>query len=94
MANETWEDKAPSEVDYRTCDWSAEVALGAMTGTPTATVILGDVVVDSTSYSNGVQTVWLSGGTDGTLCRVKMTADFADGRTDIEVVGDIWIRSN
>lgn len=87
----TWANIDPDEMDYRTHDWSAELAGSAISGTPTATVTSGDVVVDAVSLSNAVQTVWLSGGTDGTLCKVELEVAFTDGRVLQEVV-HIWVR--
>jgi hypothetical protein len=87
----TWPNKDPDEVDFRTHDWTAELSGSTISGTPTATVVSGDVVIDSVSISGAVQTVWLSGGTDGALCRIELEADFADGRTIQESVS-IWVR--
>ena len=87
----TWANKDPDEVDYRTHDWTAQLAGSTIAGTPTATVTSGSVVIDTTSTTGAIQTVWLSGGTDGTLCRIELEATFADGRTIQESVS-IWVR--
>lgn len=81
-----WAPKDPDETDYRTHDWTLELEGSTFTGTPTATVTMGDVVIDSTSAVNAIQTIWLSGGTDGTLCKIELEADFADGRILQEVI--------
>lgn len=84
-----WDNKDPDELDYRTHDWSGEG--GTISGTPTATITSGDIVKESTSTSGMIQTVWLSGGTDGTLNTITLQAEFTDGRILQEVV-EIWTR--
>lgn len=86
-----WSSKDPDEVLDYTHDWTDRLGGDTITGTPTATVIQGDVVKDSTSTTSGVQTVWLSAGTDGTHCLIELECTTTGGRTFQEVV-QIWIR--
>ena len=89
---EPWATLDPDSRDWRTCDWSEELEGSTISGTPTATVTLGDVTIVSTTTASNVQTVWMTGGTPGTLCKVECAADFADGREAIPKVFDIYIR--
>lgn len=77
----TWEAKDPDEVlDYQH-DWSPRLDGDTVNGTPECIVEEGDVVVDSTSEAGGVQTVWLSGGTGGTSCKLTIRVTTVGGRT-------------
>ena len=87
----TWSSKDPDEVLDYTHEWTARLAGDTITGTPTATVIGGNVVRDSTSTTNGIQTVWLSGGTEGTQCLIELQCSTTGGRTFQEVI-ELWVR--
>jgi hypothetical protein len=92
MRNLQWDNLDPDSLDFRTYDWTPELDGSTINGTPTATVIEGDVTIISTDTASNIQTVWLTGGTDGTLCRIELNADFADGRDSIPKVVKMWIR--
>lgn len=87
----SWPSKDPDEVLDYVHDWSARLASDPITGTPTATVTLGDVTIDSVSTSSNETTVWLSGGTNGTLCKVELECSTTGGRTFQETV-QLWVR--
>lgn len=86
----TWPMKDPDEIlDYQ-LDWAdAESPRLDLTTQPhetltssTYTVVEGDVVIDSHAFApTGLTTVWLSGGTDGTLCEILNRVETSGGRT-------------
>lgn len=82
----SWPSKDPNEVlDYQ-IDWADTTSPRLVTGetltASTYTVPTGDVVIASNSFTAaGVTTVWLSGGTDGTLCMVLNRVVTSAGRT-------------
>jgi hypothetical protein len=92
MRNLQWDSLAPASRDFRTFDWSLELDGSTINGTPTATVIEGDVTIISTDTASNIQTVWMTGGTDGMLCRIELSADFADGRDSIPKVIKMFLR--
>lgn len=85
---DTWPNKDPNEVlDYQ-FDWAATAAQGgprlvtAETITAsTFTRASGDVTIDSQSYSGAVTTVWLSGGTEGSVSVITNRIVTSAGRT-------------
>ena len=80
MATHTWPSKDPDEVlDYQH-NWNPRLGADVVVGPPLATVEEGDVVVDSTTILAGVQTVWLSRGTNGTKCKIVLQLQTAAPR--------------
>lgn len=82
MATYTWKSKDPDEVlDYRH-DMNPRLGgTDTIIGTPDVIVEEGDVVVDDVFVAAGFITVWLSGGTDGTKCKVVLRVVTTGGRT-------------
>lgn len=79
----TWPAKAPDEVlDYKV-DWSSRLVDDTITASEWS-VILGDVVINSDSFTTTSATVWLSAGTVG-VARVKNKITTAGGRVITEV---------
>lgn len=77
----TWPAKDPNEVlDYQ-IDWTARLVTGETITTSTVTVVDGTVVVDSSSQSAGIVTVWLSGGAEGEACTLLNRVTTSAGRT-------------
>lgn len=82
----TWPSKDPNEVlDYQ-LDWADPASPRLLTGetllTSTFTVVSGDVVINSTAFApTGLTTVWLSGGTAGTVCEILNRVTTSGGRT-------------
>lgn len=78
--------KDPNEVlDYQ-FNWAAVGASRLDTGetlvTSTWTVVEGDVVIDDQEFeANGLTTVWLSGGTINTRCKLLNRVTTSNGRT-------------
>lgn len=81
-----WPNKDPDEVlDYE-LDWANEddprLELSETLVTSLWTVVEGDVVINSSSFApSGLSTVWLSGGTDGTLCVLNNKVTTSKART-------------
>lgn len=79
----SWPAKAPDEVlDYKV-DWSARLADDTIESSEWS-IILGDVVINSNSFTTTTATVWLSAGTTG-IARVKNKITTAVGRVITEV---------
>jgi len=66
-----WPNKDPDEVlDYQV-DWSARLE-GVETVLISTFTTTGSVVIDSAGFtSQGIATVWLSGGVAGDMCEVR-----------------------
>jgi uncharacterized phiE125 gp8 family phage protein len=76
-----WETKRPNEVrDYRH-DWSAFLDGDTIASSD---VTVSGITLDSDTNDDTSVTVWLSGGTEGTLARVSNTIVTAGGRTESE----------
>lgn len=78
-------DKDPNAVLDYSFDWATHwLATGETISTHTITVASG-LTKDSDSESNGIVTVWLSGGTAGTeyavACKIATSASRTDERT-------------
>lgn len=73
-------DKDPDEVLDYALDWTDRLA-GDTIASSTAVLDSGDVTIDSQGYSSAVHTVWLSGGTAGTVAHITMRIVTAAGRT-------------
>lgn len=70
--------KDPEEVlDY---PWPVPLDAGDAISAFTAVRVSGDVVLDSTSHTDSIGTIWLSGGTDGTASVFTLTAETDAGR--------------
>lgn len=78
----TWPAKDPDEVlDYQ-IDWITNRLEAAETiSTSTWSVIDGDVAIQSSSHASGIATVWLTGGTDSTVCVIRNRITTSGGRT-------------
>jgi hypothetical protein len=83
----TWPAKDPNEVlDYE-FDWADEetgprLVTGETLLSSDFSVVEGDVVIDSEDFeATGITTVWLSGGTAGTLCKILNRVTTSGGRT-------------
>lgn len=85
MAEHKWPHKDPDEVLDYTHDWGLRIDTG---DTITSVIALADtasgIVVDSTTVSGAIQTVWLSGGTIGRVAEITLRAITAGGRTHEE----------
>jgi hypothetical protein len=85
---DTWPTKDPNEVlDYQ-FDWDAppeqggpRLATGETITTSTFILASGDVTIDSMSFSGGLTTVWLSGGTAGGVNVITNRVVTSAGRT-------------
>lgn len=82
----TWPKKDPDEVLDYYVDWNdaddPRLETGETLASSTFSVVEGDVVIDSSSYAgSGLATVWLSGGTRGTLCVILNRVTTSEGRT-------------
>jgi hypothetical protein len=81
-----WPNKDPDEIlDYQ-LDWANSENPRLQTSetllTSTWSVIEGNVVINSSTFApSGLSTVWLSGGTDGTLCVLNNRVTTSMGRT-------------
>ena len=82
----SWPPKDPNEVlDYQ-IDWAdatqgPRLVTSETLTTSTYSVATGDVVINSSSFvSTGLTTVWLSGGTAGTLCEILNRVTTSAGR--------------
>lgn len=81
MARIRWEPKDPDEVLDYIHDWTARLDGDTIASTPTASVTSGDVVISSTSTTGGLQTVWLTGGTNNTTSHIRLRCTTTGGRT-------------
>lgn len=82
----SWPQKDPNEVlDYRV-DWTARLESGETITTSTVFRETGDVVLASQAYVGPLVTVWLSGGTDGTISVLTSRIATNQGRTYDESV--------
>ncbi len=74
--------KDPESVLDYTQDWSNVLATGESISTSAITVPVG-LTEDSETNTTTTSTVWLSGGTDGVICRVlfQIVTDNATART-------------
>lgn len=81
-----WPAKASTERRDHQIDWSA--FLGDTDEIATSVVSATGVTVDSSAIDTGNRsvTIWLSGGTSGTIATVSNTITTDDGRTEAEVV--------
>lgn len=77
-----WESKRPNEVRDYQHDWSGFLGTDTI---DTSDVTVSGVTLDSDSNDTTSVTVWLSGGTDGTLATITNTIVTAGGRTETEV---------
>lgn len=82
-----WPAKDPDEVlDYE-LDWAdpdngPRLVTNEQLLTSVWTVPVGDVVINSSSFTaGGLSTVWLSAGTDGTACVLNNRVTTSMGRT-------------
>lgn len=87
----TWPMKDPNEIlDYQ-LDWAdpesprldlSDPAHKETLVSSVFSIVEGDVVIESQSFAaTGLTTVWLSGGTDGTLCEILNRVETSGGRT-------------
>lgn len=76
-----WPFKDPNEVLDFNVNWQATLSTGETITTSTVTVVEGSVIIDSQSASNGVVTVWLSGGVEGETCVLLNRIITSQGRT-------------
>lgn len=78
----SWPAKDPNEVlDYRV-DWTDRLLDGETISTSDFTLASGDVMIDSEpSPVAGVATVWLSGGTEGTVSVLTNRITTSSART-------------
>lgn len=80
-------DKDPQAVLDWQFNWSNWLSAGeSITGTPVVTVDSG-LTKDSQSNTGNTVTVWLSGGTLGTLYKVACRVTTNQGRTDERTIG-------
>lgn len=77
-----WESKRPNEVRTRVIDWSEFLDGETITSSD---ITVDGVTLDSDTNDDTTVTVWLSGGTDGTLASVTNTIVTSGGRTETEV---------
>lgn len=83
----SWPNKDPNEVlDYE-LSWARRLADGDTIAGSTWLVDVGDVTVDSDTFTDTKATVWLSGGTVGTRCTLTNRVTTAGGRTMDQSVG-------
>lgn len=81
----TWPTKDPNEVLDYSVNWadpeSPVLVTGETISSSVFTVVQGDVVIDSEGLDpSGICTVWLSGGTDGTVCQILNRITTSAGR--------------
>lgn len=80
----TWPPKDPQDVLDYTFNWRKPgnecLVPGETIDGSIVEVVQGDVVIDSFDDDGSVVTVWLSGGTVGTVCRVRNHIVTTDGR--------------
>jgi uncharacterized phiE125 gp8 family phage protein len=77
------ESKRPTEVRYHRHDWSAFLD-GDTIATSSWAVADTAVVIDDDTNDDTTATVWVSGGTAGTIATLTNTITTADGLTEIE----------
>ena len=88
-----WPKKDPDEILDYVVDWASKrLKVGETLASSTFTVVSGDVVIASQTFSAGFSTVWLSGGTNGTISKIINRVTTNQGRT-YEVSRSIRIRS-
>lgn len=75
-----WPSKDPDEVLDYAHNWSARIGEDDTVDSTQVVLTKGDVVVDSQSYSDPWQTVWLSGGTNNTRVELTLRATTTGGR--------------
>lgn len=77
----TWPTKDPNEVvDYQ-FDWTHRLATGETILTSQFIKESGDVTLGSTNITGAVTTVWISGGTTGTVSILTNRITTSGGRT-------------
>lgn len=76
-----WEQKRPDEVRDYSHDWSAWLDGDTITTSDWAAT---GVTLDSNEFTDGVVTVWVSGGTDGTTALLTNSITTAGGRDESE----------
>lgn len=79
MAHYSKDPSAELDFGFKWTDWLED---GESIASHTITVTSGGVTVDSSSESNGIVTVWLSGGTEGRLAKVVCEVVTSEGRRD------------
>jgi len=67
---DSWPTKDPDEVLDYAVNWADVLVVGETIASSTFTLAAGDVVIGSTPLSGAVATVWLSGGTPGTVSQI------------------------
>lgn len=82
----TWPAKDPDEVLDYGFDWAnaddPRLEAGETLLTSDFSVASGDVEIDSQDFeATGIATVWLSGGTAGTVCTILNRVTTSGGRT-------------
>lgn len=88
-----WPKKDPDEVLDYTVDWATlRLEAGETLASSTFVVEVGDVVIDSQTFTGGFSTVWLSGGTNGVLNKIINRVTTSAGRT-YEVSRSLRVRS-
>lgn len=74
--------KHPNDVlDYK-INWTAWLGIDTIS-TSTFTADEG-ITIDNHEYTTTMTTLWLSGGTDGTIYKVSNTITTAQGRTEVK----------
>ena len=82
MAIHNWPAKDPDEVLDYAHDWSARLGEDTLAGNSTAAEDdQSGVAIDSQSFADGVQTVWVSGGAHGRTATITLRLTTAGGRT-------------
>lgn len=77
----SWPAKDPNEVlDYQV-DWTERLLDGETIATSTFILVAGSVTIESSSFDDGITTVWLSGGTEGEVCVVTNRIVTSEART-------------
>lgn len=82
----TWPNKDPDEVLDYLVDWTARLDLAENISTSAFTVVSGDVVIQTMSFTTKKSTVWLTGGTSGISCVLRCLITTTAGRTYDEAV--------
>lgn len=80
MTSYTWPRKDPDEILDYSLDWSTILETGETLSTVTWTVPSGLTKI-SDSEASGVTTIWLSGGTSGTLYELGIRVITSASRT-------------
>lgn len=90
---DSWPSKDPDEVlDYR-FDWTDRLLAGETILTSDFVLASGDVVLGSESVASPVTTVWISGGTAGTVSVITNRVVTSQGRT-YDVSARLRVRSH